>query len=164
LNISFHCFLHFFLVWTKPKTKIHKFLGESSIFSRKNSHFQGASSAVEKIFWIPALFKEFKDLHEPCKINTSFLLALGLNWVVAGARGWWSFFYIVLATALITYWDFIISYWNKCLSLSNWGLSSLTGNLMNSITESLQTTLVSLIDAPPCLLILGEFCFPFVAY
>ena len=35
-------------------------------FSRKNSHIQGVSSALEMTFQIQALFKEFKDLHEPC--------------------------------------------------------------------------------------------------
>ena len=33
-------------------------------FPRKNSYFQGVSSALEKTSQIPALFKEFNDLHE----------------------------------------------------------------------------------------------------
>ena len=32
----------------------------------KNSHFQGVSSAPRMAFQIPALCKDFKDLHEPC--------------------------------------------------------------------------------------------------
>ena len=34
-------------------------------FSRKNFHFQGVSSALEMTFQIPALSKDFKDLHKP---------------------------------------------------------------------------------------------------
>jgi len=33
---------------------------------KENSHFQGVSSDPEMAFQIQALFKEFKDLHEPC--------------------------------------------------------------------------------------------------
>ena len=36
-------------------------------FSRDNSHFQGVSSVLEMTLQIPTLFKEFKDLHEPCE-------------------------------------------------------------------------------------------------
>jgi len=34
-------------------------------FSRRNSHFQGVSSAFEKKFQIPAFYKYFNDLHKP---------------------------------------------------------------------------------------------------
>jgi len=33
-------------------------------FSMKNYHFQGVSSALEKAFQIPAVFKKFKDLNQ----------------------------------------------------------------------------------------------------
>ena len=33
--------------------------------SRENPHFQGASSILEMLSQILALFKEFKDMHEP---------------------------------------------------------------------------------------------------
>ena len=36
--------------------------------SRKNSHFHGVSSGLEMTFQIQALFKDFKDLHEPCAL------------------------------------------------------------------------------------------------
>ena len=45
-------------------SQILRYFGKE-VFSRKYSHFQGVSSALEMAFQIQAPFKEFKDLHEP---------------------------------------------------------------------------------------------------
>ena len=39
---------------------------DCSQVSRKKFDFQGVSSAFQKAFPIPALFKELSDLREPC--------------------------------------------------------------------------------------------------
>jgi len=60
-----------FITVNKVNSKYIKELGQSS---RKNSHFQEVSSVLEITFQIPALFKEFKGLHEPCKLEPTIEL------------------------------------------------------------------------------------------
>ena len=62
LDISFAYFLHFF-------TAVNEVNSKNSIFKETFSFSKSFSSVLEKTFQIPALFKEFKDLHNPCIYN-----------------------------------------------------------------------------------------------
>ena len=53
----------------KENSKIFTNIKKVNQFSRKNSHFQGVSSALEMKFQIQALFKEVKDLHKQCTMS-----------------------------------------------------------------------------------------------
>ena len=65
-DISFN---YFCIVYCCERSIWNKFTDfkDCGQFSWNNSHFQGDISAPEKAFPILALFKEFKDLHEPWK-------------------------------------------------------------------------------------------------
>ena len=65
LDTSSNYFMGFFNAVNEVNSKNSQISRSLINFQEKNSHLQGVSSALEMTFHIQALFKDFKDLHEP---------------------------------------------------------------------------------------------------